>query len=466
MSKARLLGGTDIITSRLEIDSGTFDENDYILLYDVSDLALKKTRVKNAGLQGPQGLQGPAGPAGLPGIKGDTGLQGPAGPAGLQGIKGDTGLQGPAGPVGPQGTSIVLKGSLPTSADLPSTGNSINDAYIVESDGQLYVWDGVSWNNVGSIVGPAGPAGAPGAPGATGPQGPQGPTGPAGPQGTSGAQGATGTPGSTGPQGATGVQGTTGAQGATGLQGFRGLQGERGLQGVQGTTGIQGQTGIQGPQGSPLRIKGTVDTTADLPVTDNVFNDAYVVLADSFLYIWSGVSWDAITPFIGPAGPQGPSGLQGPAGPQGVQGPAGSGASSGLIATDDSTTVTLYPVMVANAGIEQLAKVTTTKLYFNSVSGALSATDFNSLSDQESKTDVQTIENSLEKLLQIRGVQFKWLETGDDSLGVIAQEVETVFPEIVKKTPDGVKTVGYNGLIAVLIEAVKTLNDRINQLPK
>jgi hypothetical protein len=45
---------------------------------------------------------------------------------------------------------------------LPSSGNSVNDAYIVDADGDLYVWNGAAWESVGQIVGPTGPTGATG----------------------------------------------------------------------------------------------------------------------------------------------------------------------------------------------------------------------------------------------------------------------------------------------------------------
>lgn len=50
---------------------------------------------------------------------------------------------GIVGPTGPQGTSIVFKGSVATVEDLPTEGNEVNDAYLVEADGNLYIWDGV-----------------------------------------------------------------------------------------------------------------------------------------------------------------------------------------------------------------------------------------------------------------------------------------------------------------------------------
>ena len=95
-----------------------------------------------------------------------------------RGAQGEPGATGATGPQGLPGPGIVIKGSVPLFGNLPSSGNSTGDAYIVESDGKLYIWDGNSWENVGPIVGPTGPTGPSGGP--TGPTGPLGPTGPAG----------------------------------------------------------------------------------------------------------------------------------------------------------------------------------------------------------------------------------------------------------------------------------------------
>lgn len=156
---------------------------------------------------GPEGPAGPQGPQGIQGVQGDIGPYGPQGdpgPEGPQGPQGETGPQGPQGEMGPQGVSITLQGTVADVASLPSTGNTVNDAYIVEADGDLYVWDGSVWNNVGQIVGPQGP------------QGVQGEVGPTGPQGETGPQGIQG---ETGPQGPQGIQGEQGEQGPAGIDG-------------------------------------------------------------------------------------------------------------------------------------------------------------------------------------------------------------------------------------------------------
>jgi len=79
-----------------------------------------------------------------------------------------SGITGPAGPTGPQGTSINVRGSVANVGDLPLVGNQVNDAYIVDSDGDLYIWDGSSWFSAGQIVGPQGLQGPAGPTGATG----------------------------------------------------------------------------------------------------------------------------------------------------------------------------------------------------------------------------------------------------------------------------------------------------------
>ena len=72
---------------------------------------------------------------------------------------------------------------------------------------------------------------------------------------------------------------------------------------------------------------------------------------------------------------------------------------------------------------------------------------------------------------RLRGVSFEWRENappghaGTD-LGVIAQEVEEVFPELVRTGPEGHKTVNYLGLIAPLIEALKELDARVEALER
>ncbi len=191
------------------------------------------------GADGPQGPEGPQGPAGA------EGAMGPQGPAGADGID------------GADGTSVTILGSLTSTGDLPGSGNTPGDGYVILGD--LHVWDGAAWINIGPIQGPAGiawqgdwasamdyvisdavehlgssyfciadhTAAAASEPGVGGSwaaswdflaaKGDSGATGPAGADGLDGATGPEG------PQGPAGVDGTDGALGADGVDGADGI---------------------------------------------------------------------------------------------------------------------------------------------------------------------------------------------------------------------------------------------------
>jgi len=143
---------------------------------------------------------------------------------------------------------------------------------------------------------------------------------------------------------------------------------------------------------------------------------------------------------------------------------ASAGASGATLNANNTDTVTYY-IGLANttSGAWTNAVIANTKLYFVPSTGTLSATIFNSLSDENQKTEIKTIINPLDKICELRGVSFKWKETNEPSVGVIAQEVEKVLPELVTEK-HGVKSVNYDGLIGVLIESIKQLKQEIQDL--
>ena len=98
------------------------------------------------------------------------------------------------------------------------------------------------------------------------------------------------------------------------------------------------------------------------------------------------------------------------------------------------------------------------------VLGTVCATDFNSTSDKTLKTNIQIINNPLDKVLQLNGYTFNWKETNKESIGVIAQELEEILPQLVSGLSQ--KSVNYNGIIAVLIESIKELNQKVEGLTK
>jgi hypothetical protein len=63
----------------------------------------------------------------------------------------------------------------------------------------------------------------------------------------------------------------------------------------------------------------------------------------------------------------------------------------------------------------------------------------------------------------LEGVNFTWIETGEKSVGVIAQQVESYIPELVSENQE-VKSVNYNGLVGILIEAFKEQQRQIEEL--
>ena len=124
--------------------------------------------------------------------------------------------------------------------------------------------------------------------------------------------------------------------------------------------------------------------------------------------------------------------------------------------------------LIFNTSVNQIQEISsgdTLDLTGNNLSGVgiVTATDFNSASDINLKGNIHQIKDPLERIIKINGVGFKWKETQESSMGVIAQDVEEVFPELVKSS-DGRKTVNYNGLVGALIEAVKELSLRVEEL--
>ncbi|MFM1792449.1 MAG: hypothetical protein RLZZ252_803 [Bacteroidota bacterium] len=110
------------------------------------------------------------------------------------------------------------------------------------------------------------------------------------------------------------------------------------------------------------------------------------------------------------------------------------------------------------------------------VTGDIIANSIAGSSDARFKTNISPITNSLQKVLALRGVHFNWNTTAfpermfsdKKTIGFIAQEVEKVVPEIVQteNTPEQYKSVHYDKVVALLVEAIKEQQKQINQLQK
>ena len=92
--------------------------------------------------------------------------------------------------------------------------------------------------------------------------------------------------------------------------------------------------------------------------------------------------------------------------------------------------------------------------------------DITSQSDMRVKENVETITDGLEIVDTLRGVYYNKIGETDRKVGVIAQEVETVLPEVVKTDDSGMKSVDYSKMIGVLIEAIKDLKHEIDDLKR
>ena len=113
------------------------------------------------------------------------------------------------------------------------------------------------------------------------------------------------------------------------------------------------------------------------------------------------------------------------------------------------------------AGVERL-RVDTAGI---DVSGRIVAdSDITAYSDERLKKDIVTIEGALDKTKALRGVEFTRIADDSRSIGVVAQELEAILPELVLTDDEGMKSVNYAQITGLLIEAVKELSAKVDKL--
>ena len=135
--------------------------------------------------------------------------------------------------------------------------------------------------------------------------------------------------------------------------------------------------------------------------------------------------------------------------------------SGATIADDTITNATFYPIYAtATTGTLSSAGIASTKLQFNPSTGEMTATNFNSLSDEKFKTNIKPITDALEIIKKLQGVSYDWIE-GGSSHGLIAQTVENIIPNVVSDNGER-KTINYSAIIPFLIEAIKTQQELID----
>lgn len=142
-----------------------------------------------------------------------------------------------------------------------------------------------------------------------------------------------------------------------------------------------------------------------------------------------------------------------------IQSNNGTGAAS--IAVNDSSGVVAIDMDGSTGNLTATGTVAADIL--QSTSGGVQT------SDRRLKKNIQSLDNSLENTLKMRGVSYQWKDESksqSNQIGVIAQEVEVIYPEFVHTNDKGMKAVNYAQMTAVLIEAIKELNAKVQSLEK
>jgi hypothetical protein len=229
-------------------------------------------------------------------------------------------------------------------------------------------------------------------------------------------------------QGTTGIQGANGANGTQGATGSTGAKGDTGAQGATGATGAAGGTGAQGATGATGAAGGT--------------------------------------------GAQGATGATGAAGGTGPQGATGATGPAGGFTTNSNAQVNSLGVGTGASGTAGEIRAT------NNITAYYS--------DKRLKKDIEKISDALSKLQKINGVFYTQNELAEEfgyndyskQVGVIAQEIQEVLPEAVAFAPfdrdenDNSKsgqnylTVRYEKIVPLLIESIKELLNRVENLEK
>lgn len=138
--------------------------------------------------------------------------------------------------------------------------------------------------------------------------------------------------------------------------------------------------------------------------------------------------------------------------------------SGAAIANDTTTATAIYPLFAAvTSGTPTNIYVSSSKLTFTPSTGVLGATNFNSLSDANFKTDLAQITNALDKIKQLTGYDYTLIGSGEKSSGLLSQDVKKVQPNLVTEV-DGVLTLAYGNMMGLVVEAIKEIDDKLTRI--
>lgn len=125
---------------------------------------------------------------------------------------------------------------------------------------------------------------------------------------------------------------------------------------------------------------------------------------------------------------------------------------------------TYYPVFFNGNTTAGFAGNTATALTFVATTGTLTSTIVTASSDERLKENITPLTNALDLVLQLFGVEFNRIGKTEKEIGLIAQQVEKILPQFVHTGEDGMKSVAYGNITALLIEAIKDQQIQINEL--
>ncbi len=446
------------------------DENSHQLNDRVDELA----ELVAEGVVGPEGPQGETGPVGPQGTVGPIGPQGEQGAAGPQGDIGPAGPQGAAGPQGEQGPQ-------------GDTGPA----------------------------GPQGDAGPQGEPGEPGEQGPAGATGPAGPQGEPGQQGVQGIQGIQGIEGPMAYSSSGNEAGAVVARDDKGSFEAQDIS-LDGDLRVGGDivAGTDDPAGPPGRLvfdqelgalrSGLVQDSDPIGMYSVAFGSDSAASGTSSAafgnFTWAdGVNSAA---FGHSSHASGVSSISfgtntlasGSSAAVFGSNTSATGANSAAFGADTfaseyaSTAFGVYTLasgyasaafgrynngdpnhlFVIGNGADSTNRANAFFIDYAGnaqLAGTLSATNFPP-SDERLKQDITPLDTALDLLALIQPVTYRFRDSNaaDIHIGVLAQEVEAAFPELVGMRDDGHLTVSYDGLAAVVLQGVNELQRENEEL--
>ena len=355
-------------------------------------------------------------------------------PINIKGPKGDKGEQGEPGA---DGTGVNILGSLNSESELPSSGDA-GDSYLI--DGNLYVWTGSTWDNVGSIQGPKGD------------------------KGDKGEKGDTGNPGADGSDGADGVGITditstenswSGAKNIITITLSDGTKNEipiyNGTDGAAGAAGADGKDGTNGTNGTDGVGISSISST----------NNSGSGAANTVTVTLTNGKSESFTVYNGTDGTNGTNGTDGKDGTNGTTLP-------------DSTINTINTLVSGTIGTSEGAILCgSSGGSFTSIgassptvsNGEITASAFYEFSDENLKWFTGEIPVNFEELKTIPKQYFVWRNRETPTnIGTSAQKVQKIYPEIVSEAKDGHLTVDYSKLSIVALKAIDLLNEKIERL--